>query len=117
MYERSEREINFQTQAINDAKEKQLALEEERRQAAAAKAAAAAKKKKGGKKDAVVEEDEKKNVEEKVVVQQQKELDLNIPVEFKQALAEKVGRPFIFGPIEFTELNANESENPFNHEL
>ena len=99
-----------------------MQLEEERKQAAAAKAAAAAKKKGGkagvaGKKDAKDDEEEKKVVEEKPTQAVKKDLDLFVPAEFKQALQEKVPRPFIFGPIEFKSLNAIEADYPFRYDL
>jgi hypothetical protein len=34
-----------------------------------------------------------------------RELDFFKPADFAEALRERVGRPFIFGPIEFTGLN------------
>lgn len=121
IYEKSEKELNYQTEAIQQAKDRQIALEEERKQAAAQKAAAAAKKKggKGGaqnKKDAKEEEEEKKVVEEKPQVQVKRELDLFIPNDFKAALEEKIQRPFIFGPIEFGNLSVSELEQPFRHD-
>jgi hypothetical protein len=99
-----------------------MQLEEERKQAAAAKAAAAAKKKGGkagaaGKKDTKDEDEEKKVVEEKPTQAVKKDLDLFVPSEFKQALHEKVQRPFIFGPVEFKNLNAVEAEDPFRYDL
>jgi hypothetical protein len=42
---------------------------------------------------------------------------LFIPNEFGLALREKIARPFIFGPIEFTGLNLSEEEQPFRSEL
>ena len=79
--------------------------EEEKRNAA--KAAAASKKgKKGTKKEEKkVEEvhEEEKKVEVKVEVK--KELNLNLPVEFRQAVQEKVGNNFVFGPVTFKNLD------------
>lgn len=122
IYERSEKELHYQTEAIKTAITTQMQLEEERKQAAAAKAAAASKKKGGkagaaGKKDTKDEEEEKKIVEERPTQAVKKDLDLFVPAEFKLALQEKVQRPFIFGPIEFKNLNANEAEDPFRYDL
>ena len=39
------------------------------------------------------------------------ELDLMKPADFAEALQEKVGRPFIFGPVEFDHLNIPEEFN------
>ena len=68
----------------------------------------AAQKKKGkagGKKDAKEEEEEKK--EEKPVMPVKKDLDLYLPQEFAEALKEKIGLPFLFGPVEFNGLNVD----------
>lgn len=46
-----------------------------------------------------------------------KELDLFIPSEFGLVLKDKIARPFIFGPIEFTGLNLSEEESPFRADL
>ena len=40
-----------------------------------------------------------------------------IPSEYGQVLKEKIARPFIFGPIEFTGLNLSEEEAPFRADL
>ena len=102
VYQRSEEEVKFQAEEIQRARDKVAANEEERRQAA--KTAAAKKKGGKGKKDQVKEEEEEKR-EEKVVVQVKKELDLFLPKEFAMAVQQKIPRPFIFGPVEFTNLN------------
>lgn len=115
MYMRSEEEVKYQADEIQRAKDKIAANEEERRQAAKL---AASKKKKGGaggKKDQKEEEEEKNEV--KAPAPSKKELDLFIPNEFAQTLKEKIPRPFIFGPIEFTGLNLSEEEEPFRHDL
>jgi len=39
-----------------------------------------------------------------------------LPKEFGEALKQKIPRPFIFGPIEFSGLNRSELEDPFDHE-
>ena len=39
------------------------------------------------------------------------ELDLMKPADFAEALKERVGRPFIFGPVEFEHLNIPEEFN------
>ncbi len=112
---RSEEEVKYQADEIQRAKDKIAANEEERRQAAKL---AASKKKKGGaggKKEQKEEEEEKK--EEKAPAPVKKELDLFIPNEFAQTLKDKIPRPFIFGPIEFTGLNLSEEEEPFRHDL
>ena len=108
IYQRSEEEVKFQSEEIARAKEKVAANEEERRLAAKV----AASKKKGGKnakKDQKEEEEEKK--EEKPVVQVKTELDLFIPKDFGKAIQQRIARPFIFGPVEFTKLN--DVDNPF----
>ena len=35
------------------------------------------------------------------------ELDLNLPADFGDALATKITRPFVFGPVEFTNLDVD----------
>lgn len=87
---------------IEHAKEKIAQNEEERRQAAKL----AASKKKGGKggKGKDKEEDEEKK-EEKPLAEVKKDLDLFLPADFGVALKERIARPFIFGPIEFTGLD------------
>lgn len=44
-------------------------------------------------------------------------MDLFIPNEFGQAVKEKICRPFVFGPIEFTGLNLTEDIEPFRHDI
>lgn len=44
-------------------------------------------------------------------------MDLFVPNEFGQALQERIKRPFIFGPIEFTGLNVKEDQDPFRYDL
>ena len=58
---------------------------------------------------------DKEKKEEKVATPHVKELDLFLPSEFGQALQAKIPRPFIFGPIEFGDLNLREEEYPFPH--
>lgn len=71
--------------------------------------AAAAKKKpgKGGKKDAG--DDEKKEDDKPKGPPPKVELDLNKPHDFQEALNERAGRPFIFGPVEFHGLDEPET--------
>ena len=111
IYRRSEEEVKYQAEAIQRAKDKVAANEEERRQAA--KAAAAKKKGKGAKKDQKDDEEEKKEV--LAQAPPAKQLDLFLPHEFAEALKEKIPRPFIFGPVEFTDLHLSEDEYPFPH--
>lgn len=59
------------------------------------------------------EEEEKK--EEKISEPIKKEFDLFLPKEFGMALEEKIQRPFIFGPIEFT--NLSDINEPFRDDL
>ena len=113
MYKRSEEEVKYQADEILRAKEKIAANEEERRQAA--KLAAAKKKKAGGKKE--VKEDDEEKKEEKLQVPIKKDLDLFIPNEFGLALKEKIGRPFVFGPYEFTDLNKPNEIMPFRYDV
>ena len=51
----------------------------------------------------IVEEEKKK--EESFVDLVQKTLNLDLPSEFDQNLKEKFKRPFLFGPVDFTDLN------------
>jgi len=44
-------------------------------------------------------------------------LDLFVPSEFGQAVKEKIGRPFVFGPIEFNNLHLTEEQEPFRPDL
>ncbi len=91
----------FYTNEFKRAEEAIRSNEEERR--AAAKAAASKKKK--GKKDAKDDDDDKKDDFSK---EQNKDLDLNLPSDFGEALKQRVARPFIFGPVEFKNLDAPE---------
>lgn len=89
---------------IREARQKVIQNEEERRAAAAA---AAAKKKSGkqAKKEVV---DEDKRDDRPQGPPPKAELDLLKPTDFAEALKERVGRPFIFGPVEFNHLNIPE---------
>lgn len=106
IYSRSEREVEEQALEIKEARQKVIANEEERRIAAAASAA----KKKGakGKKEAVVEEEKREDKAQGPPPKRQ--LDLMNLEDFKEALKEKVPRPFVFGPVEFTNLDLPEEE-------
>lgn len=76
--------------------------------------AAAKKKGKGaGKKEAKEDEEEKKDEKPQQIVK--KDLDLYIPAEFGQSLRERIGIPFIFGPVEFNGLNVNDSVQPWDY--
>lgn len=109
LYKRSEAEINEQSELIREARQKVIQNEEERRQAALA---AAAKKKpgKGGNKKDAAEED-KKDDDKPKGPPPKVELDLNKPRDFQEALNERIGRPFIFGPVEFHGLDEPETFN------
>ena len=108
IYQRSEEEVKYHQEEIQRAKDKVAANEEERRMAAKA----AASKKKGGKNAPKQKEEEEEKREEKPVHVVKKDLDLFIPKEFGLALQEKITRPFIFGPVEFTGLNEPVSTFP-----
>lgn len=83
------------------------------------KAAAEANKKKKApsKKGKKGKEEEQKEeaVEEQQVVdpdmeEAEKQYDLNLPTEFREALMSKTPRPFIFGPVEFSDLDKAEDQ-------
>jgi len=43
--------------------------------------------------------------------------DLFIPASFERALKKKIPRPFIFGPVDFDNLNKTEEQMPFDAEV
>ncbi len=96
MYSRSESELVEQTEQIHQARQKVIIQEEER------KAAAAAKKKPGAKPK---KDEEPKEEEKPQGPPPKRELDLSNPQDFAEALKERIPRPFVFGPIEFRELD------------
>ena len=87
-------------------------LEEKKLQAmeAAKKAKAKAKKTKGKADEEPIEE------EFKEYVQKEEVYDLFVPASFERALKAKIARPFIFGPIEFDNLNMTDDVAPFDYE-
>jgi hypothetical protein len=104
LYHRAEAELKAQNESIHEARQKVIQNEEERRAAAAA---AAAKKKSGKNAKKEVVDDEKK--EDKPSGPPPKaELNLMNPVDYAEALKEKIGRPFIFGPVQFNHLDQPE---------
>jgi hypothetical protein len=66
---------------------------------AAKKAKAKAKKTKGKADDEPIEEEFKEHIQKEEVY------DLFVPASFERALKAKIPRPFVFGPIEFDNLN------------
>ena len=96
MYSRSESELKDQAEQIHQARQKVIIQEEER------KAAAAAKKKPGAKPK---KDEEPKEEEKPQGPPPKRELDLSNPQDFAEALKEQIPRPFVFGPIEFSELD------------
>ena len=44
-----------------------------------------------------------------------KDLDLYLPKEFAEALKEKIGLPFLFGPVEFNGLNVDDKAYPWDY--
>ena len=50
------------------------------------------------------------------MVEEVHEIDMNDKGQFIKVLKEKVPKPFIFGPIEFSDLHLPEDEYEFPHE-
>jgi hypothetical protein len=44
------------------------------------------------------------------------DFDLFIPASFERALKKKIPRPFVFGPVEFDNLNKTEDQQAFEPE-
>ncbi len=107
IFHRSEQELFEQKEQIKEARQKVIQNEEERRAAAAA---AAAKKKSGKQAKKEVVEDDKRD-DKPQGPPPKPELDLLKPADFAEALKERIGRPFIFGPVEFNHLNLPEEFN------
>ena len=103
----SRNEIRSNKERVKEARAAVLKAAEEKKAllaAAAAKKAKAAKK--GGKKtDEAPAEEEVKHV---MVTAESADGDLNLndPADFAKAISKECPRPFTFGPIEFSELNA-----------
>lgn len=47
----------------------------------------------------------------------EEEFDLHLPASFERALKKKIPRPFVFGPVEFDNLNKTEEQLPFEPEM
>ena len=107
IFQRSEKELVEQSEEIKEARQKVIQNEEERRAAAAAAAA----KKKSGKAPKKEQVDDDKREDKPQGPPPKEELDLMKPAHFAEALQERVGRPFIFGPVEFENLNIPEEFN------
>jgi hypothetical protein len=111
-----------QQEALKSATLRLANLEEERKEAAKAaankktsnkKVPKGGKDKEGGSKPEEVEE--KKEEHHNAV--EEKSLDLFLPKDFTEALKKQVKRPFVFGPISFTDLNLSEDTDPFRDDL
>jgi hypothetical protein len=77
---------------------------------------APSKKGKKGNDDQKEEVVEEQQVADTELEEAEKQYDLNLPSEFKEALMSKTPRPFIFGPVEFSDLDKAEDQKPFNPE-
>lgn len=110
MFHRSEEELIEQAREIHDARQKVIETEEERRVAAAA---SAAKKKQSNKnkKETAPADDAPKEDNKPKGPPPKRQLDLFAQSDFKEALKERVPRPFVFGPIEFRDLDKEEFQN------
>lgn len=107
IFQRSEKELVDQNEEIKEARQKVIQNEEERKAAAAAAAA----KKKSGKAPKKEHADDDKRDETPKGPPPKEELDLMNPAHFAEALQERVGRPFIFGPVDFENLNIPDEFN------
>lgn len=46
----------------------------------------------------------------------EEDFDYENPASFERALKKKIPRPFVFGPVEFDNLNKTEDQMPFDPE-
>lgn len=104
MYQQSEEELIKNEKDIKKSRKAVMDAQEEAKQAAIA---AASKKKpaagtKPSKKEATPVEEKQ---DHPTGPPPKRELDLNKPLDFAEALRDKVPRPFIFGPVEFSGLD------------
>ena len=121
IHQTGEEEVKFQKNELQRCKEQLTELHEERRLAAVA---AAAKKKPGkkGSKEARKQEEEEEPVKEELPLilkdQEPKNYDIFRPLDYIEILKEKIPRPFIFGPVDFTDIDNNSEPFPvdFWHE-
>ena len=113
----SNQELIDQAKKLADAEEALKKSQEEKRLAAieaAKKAKAKGKKGKGKAEDepTVEESDVLKTPLAKV----EENYDLSSKEGFEKALKAKIGRPFVFGPVEFSNLHLDDKEQPYDYE-
>ena len=82
-------------------------LEDKKMQAIEAAKKAKAKVKKGTKGKADEDEVNDEYVKPEQIIKEEN-FDLFVPASFERALNSKIQRPFVFGPIEFDNLNMND---------
>ena len=82
----------------------------------ATKKKAKAKNKKGAKGKADDEPVDDGDANKADMFKKEEDFDLFVPASFERALAAKIQRPFIFGPVEFDNLNLSDEQLPFDPE-
>ena len=72
-----------------------------------------------GKKKGKAEEDDSQVKEELTPVhtkgESEEKYDLTDMAQFKKCLGDKIKRPFVFGPVEFDDLDLKEEDAPFDY--